>query len=72
MYSYQYPRPALTADSVILAPDAEGEYRVLLVRRGNDPFKGMGALPGGFMDWGVSARWTATRGAVPSRWLISP
>ena len=50
MYSYQYPRPALTADSVILAPDAEGEYRVLLVRRGNDPFKGMWALPGGFMD----------------------
>lgn len=50
MYSYQYPRPALTADSVILAPDAEGEYWVLLVRRGNDPFKGMWALPGGFMD----------------------
>ena len=50
MYSYQYPRPALTADCVIFAPDGVGGYRLLLVRRGNDPFKGMWALPGGFMD----------------------
>ena len=50
MYNYQYPRPALTADCVIFAPDGVGGYRLLLIRRGNDPFKGMWALPGGFMD----------------------
>ena len=40
--------PALTTDCVIF--DDEG--RVLLIRRGNAPFKGAYALPGGFVDIG--------------------
>lgn len=40
--------PALTTDCVIRDPDG----RVLLIRRGNDPFKGQFALPGGFVDIG--------------------
>ena len=40
--------PALTTDCVIF--DDEG--RVLLIRRGNPPFKGAYALPGGFVDIG--------------------
>jgi 8-oxo-dGTP diphosphatase len=40
--------PALTTDCVIF--DAEG--RVLLTRRGNPPFAGSYALPGGFVDIG--------------------
>ena len=36
----------LTADCVVVSPRAE----VLLVRRGNDPFRGYWALPGGFME----------------------
>jgi 8-oxo-dGTP diphosphatase len=40
--------PALTADCVAI--DARG--RVLLVRRGNPPFKGRYALPGGFVEIG--------------------
>ena len=40
--------PALTADCVVA--DAKG--RVLLIRRGNPPFKGRYALPGGFVDVG--------------------
>jgi 8-oxo-dGTP diphosphatase len=44
-----FPRtPALTTDAVIF--DSKG--RVLLVRRGNPPFKGEYALPGGFVDVG--------------------
>ena len=48
-YCYKYPRPALTTDQVIFG-FGEGELRVLLIRRGNEPFKGKWALPGGFMD----------------------
>jgi len=40
--------PALTTDCVVL--DAAG--RVLLIRRGNPPFQGQYALPGGFVDVG--------------------
>lgn len=47
-YSYKYPHPALTADCVIFGFDGIG-LKVLLIERGVEPFKGMWALPGGFM-----------------------
>ncbi|MDO4218191.1 MAG: NUDIX hydrolase [Bacteroidales bacterium] len=47
MYSYRYPRPSVTADIAILTSHGD---EVLLIRRGNDPYKGMWALPGGFFD----------------------
>ena len=40
--------PALTTDCVVF--DERGY--VLLIRRGNEPFKGSYALPGGFVDVG--------------------
>lgn len=46
MYTYEYPRPMLTADCVVVNPRRE----VLLVSRGNEPYKGCWALPGGFME----------------------
>jgi 8-oxo-dGTP diphosphatase len=49
--SYEdHPRPALTAD-VVAVTDGE-PTRVLLIRRGIDPFAGRWALPGGFVDEG--------------------
>src|SRR4051794_28585799 len=48
MFSYQYPRPALTVDCVIFGFD-ETELKVLLIQRGLEPFKGRWALPGGFV-----------------------
>jgi len=48
-YTYQYPRPCVSADCVVLAMQNES-LRVLLIQRGNDPFKGQWALPGGFLD----------------------
>src|SRR5215470_8231285 len=48
VYTYKYPRPALTVDCVVFGFDG-GELKVLLIRRGLEPFKGRWALPGGFV-----------------------
>lgn len=48
-YTYDYPRPALTSDCVLLGFD-EGELKLLLLERSNKPFSGMWALPGGFVQ----------------------
>ena len=50
MYSYKYPRPAVTADCVVIGSAADSSRYVLLIQRGNEPYKGCWALPGGFMD----------------------
>ena len=47
-YTYEYPRPALTADCVIFGFDGNA-LNVLLIERGVEPYKGYWALPGGFM-----------------------
>lgn len=49
MYTYQYPRPAVTVDMLIL--DKSGSSpKILLIERRNDPFAGCWAMPGGFVD----------------------
>lgn len=50
MYTYKYPRPAVTADCVIFGIDDKGERKLLLVERGRDPYAGMWAFPGGFLE----------------------
>ena len=47
-YTYKYPRPAVTADCVVITKEAEP--KVLLIQRGFDPYKGCWAFPGGFMN----------------------
>ncbi len=49
VFCYQYPRPAVTADVVVLAGDRGNEH-LLLIKRLFPPFQGQWALPGGFMD----------------------
>lgn len=56
----EYPRPSLTADVVALLLD-EGGLRVLFIRRGNEPFKGSWALPGGFCEPGETVAQAAAR-----------
>ncbi len=51
MAEYDYPRPALTTDIVVVAGPPEARC-VLLVRRGDEPFGGSWAFPGGFVDEG--------------------
>ena len=48
-YTYDYPRPAVTADIVVLKKNDEN-YSVLLIERKHDPFEGSWALPGGFLN----------------------
>ena len=48
LFSYQYPRPALTVDCVVFGFN-EAALKVLLIERGLEPFKGRWALPGGFV-----------------------
>lgn len=45
MYQYDYPRPAVTVDCCVLA----GQF-ILLIERGKEPFRGLKALPGGFLN----------------------
>ncbi len=46
---YDYPRPALTTDCVILRLRGK-VLSVLLIERRNPPFQGCWAFPGGFVD----------------------
>jgi 8-oxo-dGTP diphosphatase len=47
-FTYEFPRPAVTVDMVIVT--REKKPRVLLIRRKHEPFAGMWAIPGGFVD----------------------
>ncbi|MCS7239495.1 MAG: NUDIX hydrolase [Thermoguttaceae bacterium] len=48
-YTYEYPRPAVTVDCLVLTFDGE-QLWVLLIQRHHEPFAGSWALPGGFID----------------------
>ena len=58
-YTYKYPRPAVTADCVVITN--EQQPKVLLIQRGNEPFKGCWAFPGGFMDMDETTEHCAVR-----------
>lgn len=47
-FTYTYARPALTVDCVVFGFD-DDRLKVLLIRRGLEPFKNSWALPGGFV-----------------------
>jgi 8-oxo-dGTP diphosphatase len=47
-YTYDHPRPTLTVDIIVLTRDSPAH--VLLIRRGDDPFAGAWALPGGYVN----------------------
>ncbi|MDV3237535.1 MAG: NUDIX hydrolase [Gammaproteobacteria bacterium] len=49
MYSYRYPHPAVTTDIVIFTI-RDGRLKLLLIKRGGEPYQGRWALPGGFVE----------------------
>ena len=58
-YTYKYPRPAVTADCVVMTK--ESVPQVLLIERGFEPFKGFWAFPGGFMNMDETTEQCAVR-----------
>ena len=48
-FTYEYPRPMVTVDALVFRR-IKGRVEVLVIRRGNPPFAGELALPGGFLD----------------------
>lgn len=59
-FVYKYPHPAVTTDCVILTFH-EDRLKILLIRRGVEPYKGCWALPGGFLRMDESAEEGALR-----------
>lgn len=62
----EYPHYAVTGDAVGLALDSTGgeaSLRALVVVRGGEPFRGLDAWPGGFLEWDTdpTTRETALR-----------
>jgi len=49
MYTYPYPRAALTVDAIVFVKE-EKTISVLLIQRGREPFLNQWALPGGFVN----------------------
>ena len=58
-YTYKYPRPAMTADCVVITK--EPDAKVLLIERGDAPYKGCWAFPGGFMNMDETTEQCAIR-----------
>lgn len=58
--SRNYPKPALTADIVILSRE-QAQLQVLLIRRGAHPYLDFYALPGGFAQADETVEQTAAR-----------
>jgi 8-oxo-dGTP diphosphatase len=56
----EYPSIGLTADIVALTI-RNGEFSVLLIKRGDHPYKGRWALPGGFVNPNETSEEAATR-----------
>ena len=47
LYAYRWPRASVTAD---VFAEKDGQMHVLLIQRGNEPYKGCWAFPGGFLE----------------------
>ncbi len=58
-YTYKYPRPAVTADCVVIT--REKDPQILLIERGDEPFKGCWAFPGGFLNMDETTEQCAIR-----------
>ena len=59
-FTYPYPRPSVTCDAVVFTMRAD-DLALLLIQRKDEPFKGLWALPGGFVNENESLERAAAR-----------
>ena len=77
-----YERPSVAADAVVFGIDTEKsssknkldkkKLKILLIKRGEEPFKDMYALPGGFLRKGETVEETALRELKEEAGVIDP
>lgn len=71
LYAYRYPRASITADAVLFA-EKDGQMYVLLIQRGNDPYKGYWAFPGGFLNMDETVAHCAERELEEETGIVLP
>lgn len=59
-FTYEYPRPMVTTDCATLRM-FDNKMQILLIKRGNEPFKDYWALPGGFLEMNEAGETGAMR-----------
>ncbi len=59
-YTYDYPRPSVTVDTVIFWQQ-DRQTKVLLIKRKSDPYKDKWAFPGGFIEMDETLEASALR-----------
>nr|WP_319397657.1 radical SAM protein [uncultured Carboxylicivirga sp.] len=57
----EYERPSVAADIVLLSPESDNQYSVVLIKRAEHPFMNSWALPGGFVRQNESIEKAACR-----------
>ncbi len=60
-FTYDYPRMLVTVDALVFLKKPSGKHEILLIERKNNPYKGLFALPGGFVDMDEALKDAATR-----------
>jgi len=61
----RYSNPKITVDGLIIQND-----EIVLIKRGNDPFKDSWALPGGFVEYGEKTEQAIVREVLEETGLI--
>jgi 8-oxo-dGTP diphosphatase len=49
MFTYEYPRPAVAVD-ILAFDNLSSRRKILLIKRGHEPYAGMWAIPGGHIE----------------------
>ena len=61
-YQKKYRIPSLTTDAIVLRKHKNDDFHdILLVTRGNDPYEGKLAFPGGFVEYGEEPQYGCIR-----------